>query len=60
MTCLTITGRGENSGEVCQHLINEVFPCGETCAQLSAREPGDARNETWDQHLFQSREIQIQ
>lgn len=53
MTCLTIMGE-KNNEEVCQHLINEVFPCGEICVQLSARHSGNAKNETWDQHLFQS------
>lgn len=50
----------KNSKEVCQHLINEVFPYGEICAQLSARDTGNAKNEAWDQHLFQGWEIQIQ
>lgn len=45
---------GKNSEEVCQHSISEVFPCGEICAHLPARDPGNAKNETWDQHLFQS------
>lgn len=43
----------KNSKEVSQHLINEVFPYGEICAQLSARDTGNAKNEAWDQHLFQ-------
>lgn len=33
----------KNNEEVCQHLINEVFPCREICAQLSARDPGNAK-----------------
>lgn len=53
MTCVTILGRG--SEEVCQNLINGVFPSRQLCAQLSARDAGSAKNETWDQHLFQLR-----
>lgn len=50
----------QTSEKDCQHLINEVFPCGRICAQFSARDPGNAKNEAWDQHLFQSWEIRIQ
>lgn len=58
--CLTIMWEKKPSEKDCQHLINEVFPCGRICAHLSSRDPGNAKNEAWDQHLFQSREIQIQ
>lgn len=55
MMSLTIMGVGGRKSEKdCQHLVNKVFPCGRICAELSARDPGNAKNVAWDQHLFQS------